>query len=89
MARMLIRHLVADFSEWKTVFDDHLPVRQAAGLTDLHLWRSADNPNEVVVLFEAADLAKAKEFASSSELKDVMEAAGVQGAPEFLFLHEG
>jgi hypothetical protein len=39
-------------------------------------------------LFEASDLAKAKEFLGSSELKKKMQEDGVQGAPEIVFLSE-
>ncbi len=89
MAHMLIRHKVADFKKWKPVFEDHRPAREAAGLKDLHLWHNADDPSEVTLLFEASDLGKAKEFAGSSDLKEKMQAAGVQGAPDIVFLTEG
>jgi hypothetical protein len=41
-----------------------LPARQKAGLKELHLLRNADDPNEVILLFEADDLQKAREFAA-------------------------
>jgi len=88
MAHMLIRHKVADFGKWKPVFDEHRPAREAAGLKDVNVWRNTDNSNEVVALFNVSDVAKAKEFTASSELKEKMEAAGVQGAPDIVFLSE-
>ena len=89
MTYMLIRHRVADFEKWKPAYEDHRSAREAAGLKALHLWRNADNPSEVLLLFEAADLGKAKDFADSSDLKEKMQAAGVQGTPDILFLSEG
>jgi hypothetical protein len=86
MALMMIRHKVADFAKWKPAFDDHRPARQAAGLKDLHLWRNADDPNEVISVFEVSDMAKAKQFADSSGLKEKMQSAGVVGAPDVTFL---
>lgn len=86
MTHMLIRHKVADFDTWNPVYEDHRKVRQAAGLRDLHLWRNADDPNEVYIIFEASNLAKAKEFARSTDLKEKMQAAGVQGKPDIEFL---
>jgi hypothetical protein len=86
MDHVMIRHKVADFAKWKPAFDGHRSMRQAAGLTDLHLWRNADDPNEVISVFEVSDVAKAKEFASSSDLKETMQTAGVIGAPDILFL---
>ncbi len=88
MAHMIIRHRVADFEKWKPVYEDHRSARVAAGLRDLHLWRNVDNPNEVILLFEASDVAKAKEFTGASDLKEKMQAAGVQGAPDIVFLSE-
>jgi hypothetical protein len=89
MSHMIIRHKVADFGKWKIAYEDHGPVRQAADLKDMHLWRNADDPNEIIILFEASDLTKARSFASSSDLKEKMKAGGVQGAPDIVFLSDG
>jgi hypothetical protein len=89
MAHMVIRHKVSDFAKWKPVYEDHRSARKAAGLKDLYLWRNQNDPSEVILLFEASDVAKAKAFAASSDLKQKMQAAGVQGPPEILFLAEG
>jgi hypothetical protein len=86
MAHMLIRHRIQDFSTWKPAYDAHQQARKAAGLKDLHLWRNVDDPNEIVLLFEASDVAKAKAFAASSDLKEKMTAAGVIGSPDIIFL---
>ena len=88
MARMIIRHKVADFSKWKKAYEDHRSARQAAGLKDSHLWRNMDDPNEVIVMFEASDVAKARNFAGSSDLKEKMLTAGVQGEPDIVFLSD-
>jgi hypothetical protein len=89
MAHMIIRHKVADFGKWKAAYDDHSSTRQASGLRDLYLWRNADDQNEVVVLFEASDLTKARDFASSPDLREKMQAAGVLGVPDIVFLSNG
>ena len=86
MPHILIRHKVRDFATWKPVYEDHRPAREAAGLRDLHLWQNADDPTEVVILLEAADADRAKEFASSPDLKAKMEEAGVVGTPDIVFL---
>lgn len=52
----LIRHKVRDFKTWKAGYDGHSPKRVEAGLTEKYLLQSADNPNEVVLLFEVQDL---------------------------------
>jgi hypothetical protein len=86
MTQMLIRHTVQDFAKWKPAYDAHRPARQAAGLKDLHLWRNVDNQDEVFLLFEVSDMAKAKAFAASPDLKQTMTAAGVIGPPDMVFL---
>jgi hypothetical protein len=51
-----------------------------------HLLRNADDPNEVILLFEADDLQKAKEFAASADLREKMQEAGVVDKPDIYFL---
>ena len=86
MPYVLVRHKVADFSKWKPIYDGHLPARQKAGLKEEHLLRNTDDPNETIILFEAADLQKAKEFAASSDLRETMQKAGVIDKPDIYFL---
>ena len=88
MPHLLVRHTVADFDKWKPVYDAHQPAREDAGLQVLHLWCSEDDPNDVIVLFETSDVAKAKELIASADLKKSMQAAGVQGPPDIVFLSE-
>jgi heme-degrading monooxygenase HmoA len=82
----LVRHKVADFSKWKSVYDSHLPARQKAGVSEMHLLRNIDDPNEVIILFELEDLQKAREFSASSDLRERMQEAGVVDKPDIYFL---
>jgi len=84
---MLIRHKVRDFPEWKRGYDAHLPKRVEAGLTEKHLLRSAHDENEVVLLFEAKDLTRAKAFAESADLRQTMQKVGVLDKPDVYFLN--
>jgi hypothetical protein len=86
MPYLLVRHKVADFSTWKAAYDAHLPARQKAGLTQEHLLRNLDDPNEVILLFQAEDVQKAREFGNSSDLREAMQKAGVVGKPDICFL---
>ncbi len=88
MAHMLIRHRVADFDKWHAEYLDHGPVRIAAGLTDLHLWRNLENPEEVYILFGISDMENAKAFVASEDLKEKMQSAGVLEVPDIVFLDE-
>jgi hypothetical protein len=84
---MLARHKVRDFTEWKRVYDSHRPRRVEAGLTEKHLLQGAQEPNEVVLLFEAKDLKRARTFAESADLKEIMQKAGVVDKPDIYFLN--
>jgi hypothetical protein len=84
---MLVRHKVKDFKTWKVGYDAHQPKRQEAGLTEMHVLRSSDDPNEVVLLFEAQDLARAKAFAASTDLREKMQEVGVMDRPDIYFLN--
>ena len=86
MPHLLVRHKVSDFSKWKSAYDTHSSARQGAGLKEEHLLRNTDDPNEVVMLFEAKDIQKAKEFAGSVDLREAMQNAGVVDKPDIYFL---
>ncbi len=85
MPSMFIKHTVADYARWKPVFDEHQATRMANGVTAHSLHRDADDPNVVIAVLRVSDLNRAKEFASSEELRSAMERAGVQGPPEIWF----
>jgi hypothetical protein len=84
---LLVRHKVRDFSEWKRGYDAHLPKRVEAGLTEKHLLRSDNEPNEVILLFEARDPNRAKAFAESTDLKETTQKVGVVDRPDIYFLN--
>ena len=86
MGTLIMRHKVKDYSKWRPWFDRHAPAQKLAGLTDPGVFRSTDDENEVVILFNADDTKKAKDFVASPDLKETMAKAGVVGKPTFYFL---
>jgi hypothetical protein len=84
---LLVRHRVRNFGEWKPGYDAHLPKRVEAGLTEKYLLRGADDSNEVVILFGAADPGRAKAFAESADLRETMQNLGVVDKPDIYFLN--
>ncbi len=85
---MLVRHKVKDYTVWKRAYDAHLPKRMEAGLTEKNLFRTDGDPNEVILLFEAKDLGRAKKFGESQDLQETMEKAGVIDKPDIYFLND-
>ncbi len=88
MASMFIKLRVADFAKWKAVFDEREGTRRAAGFTAHGVHRDADDPNVVIIAFRVRDVAGAKAYAGSEDLRAAMERAGAQGPPEIWFAEE-
>ena len=57
----------------------------SAGITNGRVFRSPDDPNDVVILLDVADVSKARTWLGSSEMKSVMEKSGVVGSPSIRF----
>jgi hypothetical protein len=86
MARLVVKHQVADFGAWKTVFDSLHDVRLSYGWTGHEIYRDPADPNFVIVVNKVKTLEGAKAYGTSSELKEGMQRAGVTSVPEILFL---
>ncbi len=76
---------VKDFNTWRTSYIGNEKGRQSAGITNGRVFRSADDPNEVVILQDVADVAKARTWFSSDEMKATMQKSGVVGSPTVRF----
>ena len=85
---VLVRHKVEDFDSWKTGFDASAEMRQSQGAEKGHLFRNADNPDEVFILLHWDDMDRAKAFTQSDELREAMEKSGVTDRPDIYFLDE-
>ncbi len=83
---LLIRHKVNDFSKWKPGYDQDEPKRTAAGLTEVSLMRNKKSRNDLVILFAASSLPKARAFCARKDLALLMKQLGVIGKPELLVL---
>jgi heme-degrading monooxygenase HmoA len=88
MPYALVRHKVEDYEKWKPVFDEDATNRKAGGSKGGYLFRNADDPNEILILFEWDELEKVRQFGQSDELRQKMQQAGVADRPDFYFLEE-
>jgi heme-degrading monooxygenase HmoA len=88
MSYLLVRAKFQDYSKFHPVYTQHAASRKASGSKGARLFRSADNPNEVVALFEWDDLDKARQFAQSDDLRQAMQRAGLADRPDVYFLDE-
>jgi hypothetical protein len=88
MPVLLIRHRVADYETWERLFIEHDSTRRAYGCQGGRLFRSSVDPNETLTLLEWDDLGRARLFAQSDDLLDVIRRAGVADKPDLWLLNE-
>ena len=53
---ILVQHKVSDLAKWKQNFERNDPRWEAAGMRLMHLFHSADDENEVTMIFEVDDI---------------------------------
>jgi hypothetical protein len=82
MATLYVRHKVADYSKWKSAYDELGATRKKWGVTGASVSRDASDANTLIVLHHFDDLASAQKFANPDVLKNAMANAGVVGHPE-------
>jgi quinol monooxygenase YgiN len=88
MATMIVTHRISSFDGWKAAFDAHEGARREAGFTSATVLRDQVDPNVVTVVLSTPSLERAKAFAGSPDLRDAMQKAGIQGAPDIRFLDD-
>lgn len=86
MTYLLAKAPVEDFEEWKAAFDDFDPFRTEHGQQGYQVFQSAEDSNEIVVLFEWDDEKDPRAFFTSEEMRERMEKAGVKGRPDMSVL---
>ena len=76
---------VKDYAMWRTSYDGHEKSRISAGITNGRVFRRAEDPNDVVILQDVADVPKARSWFGSDDLKAAMQKSGVVGSPSIRF----
>ena len=88
MARMIVKHRVADFGKWKEVFDSMTATRKSHGWTGHEVLRDQNDPNLVTIINKMKTIEGAHAYGASPDLKEAMQRAGVTSAPEISFLND-
>ena len=81
----IIQHEVKDFKEWKKVFDEDQPNVEKAGAKLLGVYTSINNPNEVMMMYEAPNVELYDTLMSDPHRLAEIQRAGVIGAPKATF----
>ena len=80
-AILVVHHRVVDAGAWKAAFDEHEPLRRAAGALEHRVFQDPTEPNRIVVHLDFPSAAEAEAFRADPTLPAVMERAGVLGEP--------
>src|ERR1700730_2418127 len=82
---LTVHFKVKDDNNWGTGDNGNEKSRVSAGITNGRVFRSADDPNDVVILQDVADVAKARTWIGSDDLKAAIQKDGVLGSPSIRF----
>lgn len=79
---VFLQHDVADYAAWRPLYDADAARRAEAGLKEAGVYQDADNPNNVLVVWETGNLDAFNAMLADSNLAEKMKEAGVTSAPE-------
>jgi heme-degrading monooxygenase HmoA len=85
MVHIEVHHKVQDYAKWKEVFYEQAKIRKESGSKGARIFRDEKDPNNVAILFEWDEMAKARTFFESGFLQHTLERAGLIGKPEIFF----
>jgi voltage-gated potassium channel Kch len=88
MAKAIVQHHVEDYDRWYPVFKEHGEIRRSHGATGHAILRATDDPNTLVIVNDFSTVEGARAFATDPSLPDVMQRAGVDGAPQVWICEE-
>jgi hypothetical protein len=80
---VVVKHPVKDYAKFKAVFMTKDSMTAANGLHTIGVARGLQDTNMVAVIAKMDDVAKAKAFFASPDLKAAMDSAGVSAPPTF------
>ena len=83
--RMFVRHRVTDYPAWKEAYDAFDEGRSGLGVVDHAAYQAIDDPSDVTVWHDFSTREAAQSFASSPQLREAMQQAGVSGQPDIWF----
>ena len=83
---LMVGYRVDDFEAWKRVFEGHDAARAEAGFLGHHINRAENDPNALTIYLAVGDVAKAKAYATSDDVKASMAEATVSSEPEISWM---
>lgn len=86
MVHALAKVTFKNFETWKAEFTAAAELREEFTSKGFSVFRSPDKPNQVWILGEYEELARAKDIWNMRRLEDALKRAGVIGTPEVTYL---
>jgi hypothetical protein len=80
-ATLLVRHTVADYATWRTVYDEVDDLRVSHGCTAQRVLQLPGEPNDVLAVHEFPTVDQARAFTDDPGLKEAMGRGGVSSPP--------
>lgn len=80
-ATLFVRHTVADYAAWRTVYDKVDALRVSHGCTAQRVLQLPGDPNDVIAIHEFPTVDQARGFTDDPGLKEAMGRGGVTGPP--------
>ena len=81
MPTAFIRHRVEDYEEWRLAYDEFTRANPSGVAVEPAVYRSIDDPNELLVIHEFGSSAEVEPWLDDSRRQQAMVVAGVLGTP--------
>jgi hypothetical protein len=78
---MTVQFSISDYAAWRPVFDAAEPMRVAANVKNPRIYRSADKPNDILVIFDIESKKAGRAWIDSPSLRSSWAKGGVIGDP--------
>ncbi len=88
MAVLLARFKVKDYDAWITHFRAAAPHRAASGCKGVHLFRNADDGNDVTINFQWEDRGRAEQMFNDPAVQQRFVEAGVVGPMDVVWVED-
>lgn len=88
MALSVVLHHVKDYGAWREVYDSVADLQKEGGVIEESVYRSKDDPDNVLVLHRFSTIQEAEDFFANPDLRDAIQRSGVEGQPRIEFFEE-
>jgi hypothetical protein len=82
---MIVTFTIKDYESWRPVFKAAASERAKDGVGAAKVYRNADSPNDLLVVFEVTSEKSGRTWMSSPQVRAAWEKGGVIGTPGYRF----